>query len=162
MVMYDVTNEQSFGSCSKWLERVKAKKVTPESPLPGTPTFPLLAMQLHVLHALPYLLSVKESLATLFSTHTGVLVANKVDLKERRLVGEEEGRKFAASKDLEYFECSAVSFVVSQIKRVALFLLDVFLSYYDLQKESDNVEKPFLYLAEQFYQTYSDKVDMET
>ena len=35
MVVYDVTNKQSFGSCSKWLERVKAKKVTPESPLPG-------------------------------------------------------------------------------------------------------------------------------
>lgn len=39
----------------------------------------------------------------------GVLVANKVDLKERRIVDEEEGRKFASSKDLEYFECSAVS-----------------------------------------------------
>ena len=40
----------------------------------------------------------------------GVLVANKVDLKERRLVGEEEGKKFALSKDLQYFECSAVSY----------------------------------------------------
>lgn len=39
----------------------------------------------------------------------GVLVANKVDLKERRIVEEEEGRKFALNKDLEYFECSAVS-----------------------------------------------------
>ena len=39
----------------------------------------------------------------------GVLLANKVDLKERRVVLEEEGRKFASSKDLEYFECSAVS-----------------------------------------------------
>ena len=37
-------------------------------------------------------------------------MANKVDLKERRLVREEEGRKFATSKDLEYFECSAVSY----------------------------------------------------
>ena len=36
-------------------------------------------------------------------------MANKVDLKERRVVKEEEGRKFASSKDLEYFECSAVS-----------------------------------------------------
>ena len=34
--------------------------------------------------------------------------------------------------------------------------------FFDSQKESDNVEKPFLYLAEQFYQIYSDKVDMET
>lgn len=40
----------------------------------------------------------------------GVLVANKVDLKGRRVVTEEEGRKFASSKDLKYFECSAVSY----------------------------------------------------
>ena len=39
----------------------------------------------------------------------GVLVANKVDLKERRVVEEGEGRTFAKSKELEYFECSAVS-----------------------------------------------------
>ena len=30
MVVYDVTNKQSFSSCSKWIERVKAKKITPE------------------------------------------------------------------------------------------------------------------------------------
>ena len=40
-------------------------------------------------------------------------MANKVDLKERRLVGKEEGRKFASSKDLQYFECSAVSIVMT-------------------------------------------------
>ena len=45
----------------------------------------------------------------IFIKLAGVLVANKVDLKERRIVDEEEGRKFASSKDLEYFECSAVS-----------------------------------------------------
>ena len=27
------------------------------------------------------------------------------------------------------------------------------------QKEPDNVEKPFLHLAEQFYQLYNDKVE---
>ena len=36
-------------------------------------------------------------------------MANKVDLKGRRVVTEEEGSKFASSKDLKYFECSAVS-----------------------------------------------------
>ena len=35
MVVYDVTNKQSFSSCSKWVERIKAKKATPESALPG-------------------------------------------------------------------------------------------------------------------------------
>lgn len=41
--------------------------------------------------------------------HIGVLIANKVDLKERRVVSEEEGKGFASSKGLEYFECSSVS-----------------------------------------------------
>lgn len=36
-------------------------------------------------------------------------MANKVDLGERRVVGVAEGRSFAQSKDLQYFECSAVS-----------------------------------------------------
>lgn len=41
--------------------------------------------------------------------HEGVLVANKVDLTERRKVGGREGEAFATTKELEYFECSAVS-----------------------------------------------------
>ena len=43
MVVYDVTNDQSFDSCAKWLERVKAQKPTPELPLPG-----ILTIHLHV------------------------------------------------------------------------------------------------------------------
>ena len=39
----------------------------------------------------------------------GALVANKVDLSGRREVGEEEGSKLADSKELAYFETSAVS-----------------------------------------------------
>ena len=35
MVVYDVTNEQSFASCAKWLERVKAQRPGAEVPLPG-------------------------------------------------------------------------------------------------------------------------------
>lgn len=41
--------------------------------------------------------------------YVGVLVANKVDLVDRRVVSKEEGMAFAASKELQYFECSAVS-----------------------------------------------------
>ena len=41
--------------------------------------------------------------------YAGVLVANKTDLPARRVVGEADGRKFAAEKGLQYFECSAVS-----------------------------------------------------
>lgn len=35
MVVYDVTDKQSFASCAKWLERVKAKKAAVDVPLPG-------------------------------------------------------------------------------------------------------------------------------
>ena len=35
MVVYDVTSEQSFASCAKWLERVKVQRPGAEVPLPG-------------------------------------------------------------------------------------------------------------------------------
>lgn len=35
MVVYDVTDKQSFANCAKWLERVKAKKAAVDVPLPG-------------------------------------------------------------------------------------------------------------------------------
>jgi len=40
-----------------------------------------------------------------------VLVANKVDLDERRVISTAAGEEFAQSKGLAYFECSAVSSV---------------------------------------------------
>lgn len=36
-------------------------------------------------------------------------MANKTDLDERRIISPKEGRDFAESHGLEYFECSAVS-----------------------------------------------------
>ena len=53
----------------------------------------------------------------------GALVANKADLKERRVVGVAEGRSFAQSKDLQFFECSAVSHRPSY----CFYLMDPFL-----------------------------------
>jgi len=38
-----------------------------------------------------------------------VLVANKIDLEERRLISKAAGEELAQSKGLAYFECSAVS-----------------------------------------------------
>jgi transport family protein 27 len=72
MVAYDVSQGESFESCVKWLERVRAQKPAVETQLPG------------------------------------VLVACKCDLEARREVSEERGRELAASKDLVYFETSAV------------------------------------------------------
>jgi len=39
----------------------------------------------------------------------GVLVANKIDLDQRRVISPKSGKEFAESNGLEYFECSAVS-----------------------------------------------------
>jgi transport family protein 27 len=39
----------------------------------------------------------------------GVLVANKIDLDQRRVISPKAGKDFADANGLEYFECSAVS-----------------------------------------------------
>ena len=96
MVVYDVTSDQSIDSCAKWLERVKAQKPTPELPLPSEHNYELS-------------LRTKFLFKKNMYAYVGVLVANKIDLDKRRVVSEAQGRKFAASKELEYFECSAVS-----------------------------------------------------
>lgn len=95
VVVYDVTNEQSFKSCAKWLERVRAQK--PEQPFPGAYAHS---------HVGP---SHKCTHQCWPRPRAGVLVANKTDLSARRVVGEAAGRNFAADKGLQYFECSAVS-----------------------------------------------------
>ena len=37
------------------------------------------------------------------------MVANKIDLDQRRMISTKEGEDFAHAHGLEYFECSAVS-----------------------------------------------------
>ena len=46
----------------------------------------------------------------------GAVVANKVDLTSRRLVGEQKGRTFAEKQGLQYFECSAVRMCVLHVQ----------------------------------------------
>ncbi len=40
---------------------------------------------------------------------SGVLVANKTDKENYRVVSTQEGRQLAASRKMGFFECSAVS-----------------------------------------------------
>lgn len=49
----------------------------------------------------------------------GVLVANKIDLDERRVISPKAGMEFAESNGLKYFECSAVSW--QEIKEMLFF-----------------------------------------
>ncbi|XP_064615765.1 intraflagellar transport protein 27 homolog [Liolophura sinensis] len=95
IVVYDVTNETSFSSCQKWLERVRCQK--------------------------PELQPV------------GVLLANKIDLDQRRVISPKAGKELADSNGLEYFECSA--------------------------KEMENVDSAFYYLANEYYKLYQETVN---
>jgi hypothetical protein len=45
----------------------------------------------------------------IYLTFSGVLIANKIDLDQRRVISPKMGADFAASQGLKYFECSAVS-----------------------------------------------------
>ncbi len=132
MVVYDVTSESSFDSCAKWLERVRAKKRDVQ--LPGTavahPTNCLVRQilfkveqslpRLFLVRCTPFRCFMHAKLSQLFTfgciatvcvfCFPGVLLANKIDLDQRRAIDEKTGREFASSNGLEYFECSAVSF----------------------------------------------------
>ncbi|KAK7113319.1 intraflagellar transport protein 27 homolog [Littorina saxatilis] len=96
MIVYDVTDETSFSSCIKWLERVRAMKSQTNIP--------------------------------------GVLIANKIDLDQRRLISPKEGKDLAMSNGLEYFECSA--------------------------KEMQNVDTPFFYMAHEFHKMYQERLQV--
>ena len=65
-------------------------------------------------------------------TSTGVLIGNKIDLKQRRRISEGEAKKLAADLDLEYFEVTT--------------------------KEYTNVEAPFYFLCNAFHKLFMEKV----
>ena len=64
----------------------------------------------------------------------GVLIANKVDLEQRRVISPKKGQELAHNNRLEYFECSA--------------------------KEMQNVDTPFFYLANEFHKVYEERVEL--
>ncbi|XP_061227740.1 intraflagellar transport protein 27 homolog isoform X1 [Neopsephotus bourkii] len=94
-LVYDITNEQSFNNCAKWLEKLKAQ-----------------AAGMHI---------------------PGVLVGNKTDLVDRRVVEQKQAQEWAEKHGLEYCEMSV--------------------------KEMKNFETPFHMLAKSFHQLYREKVE---
>ena len=82
----------------------------------------------------------------------GVLVACKSDLVQRREVSEKRGRELAASKDLHYFETSAVRTHSLYHDCVGM------LSTLSPQKDHQCVEEPFLHLTSQYNQLYQQNV----
>ena len=100
IVMYDVTNQQSFESCSKWLKRVEAQKVSPDICLPG----------------IWELIETTELIVLL----TGALVANKLDLEGQRVISKEQGETLANDYSLDYYECSVVSLISATEELLAI------------------------------------------
>ena len=67
-------------------------------------------------------------------TVTGVLLGNKTDLTERRLVPAKVGLDTATQLALQYFECNA--------------------------KDNAGVEEPFFYLANEYHKLFSKEATM--
>ena len=99
-MVYDVTKEDSFASCAKWIQGVRKGR---EDRLPG------------------------------------VLVANKIDLEERRVVDEQRGRDFAKENGLVYFETSALQGNYEGPFRHVVLTRRLFLAFSELQRCEDGV-----------------------
>uniref|UniRef100_A0A8D2J8N3 Intraflagellar transport 27 n=1 Tax=Varanus komodoensis TaxID=61221 RepID=A0A8D2J8N3_VARKO len=94
-IVYDVTNEQSFNNCAKWLERLRTHNSGMHIP--------------------------------------GVLVGNKIDLIDRRVVEQNKAQEWAENNGLEYCEMSV--------------------------KDMENFEAPFHLIANSFHRLYKERVE---
>lgn len=113
MVVYDVSSRESFTSCAKWLKAVRDMR--PAQPIQGTTRFRQWRRS-------EWLASRRAVMCL-----AGVLVANKIDLKEggRAVVDSAEGMAFAKEMDLAFFETSAVRGGVGGVGGAARWLRSV-------------------------------------
>ncbi len=77
--------------------------------------------------------AVNESFSTEGRRLTGVLLANKTDLTNRRVVSPKMGSELAQQLGLMYFECSCKDYV--------------------------GVEEPFYYLANEFHKLHAESAE---
>ena len=89
---------------------------------------------------------------------SGALVANKVDLGERRVVGVAEGRSFAQSKDLQYFECSAVSHASYILMSLCTNFFGVYIMPYMGQAKKGQISLSRIFLKSLHLQVLNKKV----
>ncbi|CAL9699800.1 unnamed protein product [Knipowitschia caucasica] len=95
-LVFDLSNEQSFLSCDRWMERIKAH--------------------------------------SLGNTVSGVLVGNKSDLSERRVVPLEQAQDWAQTHTLAYHETSAKE--LDTCSAPLLSLAQTYLSLYEQSCET--------------------------
>lgn len=87
-VVYDITNRNSFKNCGLWLEQLSQSRG--DHNIFGRELF------IHLIRLNKCVFS-------------GVLVANKTDKENYRMVSTQEGKQLATSRKLGFFECSAVN-----------------------------------------------------
>lgn len=98
MVVYDVSNRESFTSCAKWLKAVR--DLRPTRPIQGAAR-----------GGAGWSVCADGSRRRAgWAPAAGVLVANKIDMKDagRAVVESSEGQAFAKEMGLTFFETSAV------------------------------------------------------
>ncbi len=88
-IVYDITNRNSFKNCGMWLEQLSQSRGDHN-------TFG--NRQNSILFVINYCVF-----------DSGVLVGNKIDKENYRVVSTQEGRQLANSRKMGFFECSAVS-----------------------------------------------------
>ncbi|TRZ22603.1 hypothetical protein HGM15179_004448 [Zosterops borbonicus] len=91
-LVYDVTNEQSFDNCNKWLEKLRAQAVGVHIP--------------------------------------GVLVGNKTDLTDRRVVEQKQAQGWAEKHGLEYCEMSVEKYIKLNVRNKGADAVADFLKHF--------------------------------
>jgi GTPase SAR1 family protein len=89
-IVYDITNRNSFKNCAMWLEQLSQSRGDH-----------------NVFGKEESFWFYNEFL--LFVFYSGVLVGNKTDKENYRVVSTQEGKQLANSRKMGFFECSAVS-----------------------------------------------------
>jgi GTPase SAR1 family protein len=86
-IVYDITNRASFKNCAVWLEQLSQSRGDHN----------VFGKEIRFVFLLQYFL------------YSGVLIGNKTDKENYRVVSTQEGKQLATSRKMGFFECSAVS-----------------------------------------------------
>uniref|UniRef100_A0A0K2T6C4 Intraflagellar transport protein 27 homolog [Aplysia californica] n=1 Tax=Lepeophtheirus salmonis TaxID=72036 RepID=A0A0K2T6C4_LEPSM len=114
IVVYDVTNEESFRRVSWWVNRLHKSSSSEEDDKEEKDQEDL-------------------NFEERKSSFPGVLIGNKIDMKERRVISPKLGSELASKLSLVYFETSS--------------------------KDYQGCEEPFYYLANEWYKLYNEKCE---
>lgn len=149
IVVYDVSDRDSFNACTKWLARAQAVRRTTHPIGAFTPTARLAGRA--------------RSSCCPTRPRAGVLIANKVDLREagRAVVTTEEGMELARANGLEYFETAAVRWRMNASvfrPRCPLTPRVHNAPPTVIQASGTDVDAPFHFVADAFSRKYSERV----